>query len=119
MDIFNTAYKLTEETLESQLIYIMVEDNQIIGFFSIIPRQDIAQLSYFYIRRDKIGRGLGRKLWGYLLNLCKEKGFKEITGETEPGAMPFYTKMGATRVGTTRSKIDPGKLLPKFKFSLY
>ena len=119
MEIFASVYKLTGETLKNQITYLMVENNQIIGFFSIIPKQSAAHLDYFYIRREQMGKGLGRKLWNHLLNLCREKGFKEITGETEPGALPFYTKMGAIQVGTTKSKIDPNKDLPKFQFSLY
>jgi len=119
MEIFASVYKLTEETLKNQITYVMVENNQIVGFFSIIPKQRTAHLDYFYIRREQMGKGLGRKLWNHLLDLCGEKGFKEITGETEPGALPFYIKMGANQVGTTRSKIDPKKLLPKFQFSLY
>jgi len=41
-----------------------------------------------------------------------------LTLVTSPEASAFYEKMGATIIDFVRSKIDPGRLIPKLQYKL-
>ena len=120
MSRFCSMYQLTEQDLEENIVrkFTCRAGNEITAFFNIKPEGETAQLHHFYVRRDLIGRGLGRKLWKELIALCQEKGFQVIEGVTFPKALPFYLKMGAVQTELYKSRLNPTQLIPKFEFDL-
>ncbi len=118
---FASLYKLTAATLKENITYVMTGDcggENIVAFFCIKPEGHTANLEHFYVRRDLIGQGLGRKLWRQLIGLCWEKGFDKLEGVTFPKTLPFYLKMGASQKGSVKSKLNTGQLIPKFRFNI-
>ena len=115
---FASLYRLTEKYLAESIVWIMEADGTIIGFFCIKPAAEAHELDYFYIRRDRIGEGFGRRLWQHLQQVCRDQGISRLTWVTDPGALPFYLKMGAWEIGWTRSKINGKRLIPKLEYIL-
>jgi len=116
---FKSLYQMSKTDLDEGIVRIMEKDDgQITGFFCIKPAENSGELDYFYIKRDCIGKGFGRRLWEYLLQVCRDNKISELTWVTDPGALPFYLKMGAREIGRTRSKINGKRLIPKLKYFL-
>jgi len=117
---FASLYQLTETTLEKNIVRVLTFSNGegIVAFFSIKPENKTAHVDHFYVRRDLIGCGLGRKLWKHLVALCRQKNFNSLEGVTFPKALPFYLKMGAVQIKPVKSCLSPAQLIPKFKFDL-
>ena len=118
MGIFKEKYAIDEDFLRQSETYVMTDDEGIIGFFSIKNHGIEGTLEYFYIRVDQIGRGMGRKMWKLMLEVCLMLDVESLSWVTSPGAIPFYTKMGSNRVGEVSSTIDPSLKIPAFKFQL-
>lgn len=118
MSIFKDKYALDESFLKQSETFVMRDVEDIIGFFSIEKHGLEATLEYFYIKVDHIGSGMGRKMWNLMTEVCLMMNVERLSWVTSPGAIPFYTKMGATRVGEVCSKIDPTLKIPAFKFQL-
>ncbi len=117
---FATRYQLTGATLVENSVRVLTcsDEKNITAFFNIKAAGNTARLEHFYVRRDLIGCGVGRKLWKHLVVMCQEKGFKTLEGITYPKALPFYLKMGAIQTGLVRSSLNPDQQIPKFKFDL-
>jgi N-acetylglutamate synthase-like GNAT family acetyltransferase len=115
---FISLFQMNETDLNISIGRIIEKGGTIIGFFRIEPKGNSGELDYFYIRRDCIGKGFGHRLWLHMLQVCRDNGISELTWVTDPGALPFYLKMGAREMGWTRSKINGKRLIPKMKYSL-
>lgn len=118
MSIFKEKYALDDAFLKQSETFVMRDMEDIIGFFSIKKHGLEATLEYFYIRVDQIGQGMGRKMWNLMMEVCLMMNVESLSWVTSPGAIPFYIKMGSTRVGEVCSSIDPKLKIPAFKFQL-
>lgn len=59
-----------------------------------------------YIRHDKLGRGLGRKLLAALLAECEARGVRQVIAAiagTEPASVALHAKAGFVEVGRFKS----------------
>lgn len=65
-----------------------------------------------------IGQGVGKALWLRGVELAREYGAKRIEIHADPYAEPFYSAMGARRVGDVPSGSVPGRVLPRMHFDL-
>lgn len=77
------------------------------GFVSVDGAPPRGELGNLWVAPERIGTGLGRRLWKHALDTARAAGFTELTIESEPHAEPFYLAMGAERVGEI-----PGRTLP-------
>ncbi|HFC05563.1 MAG TPA: GNAT family N-acetyltransferase [Rhizobiales bacterium] len=66
----------------------------------------------FFIDPDWQGKGIGRLLWGKLLELATAKSLTELHLDSDPFAVPFYQAMGLKIAGETPSGSIPGRVLP-------
>jgi len=114
---FAEVFVMGENYLDNHTVFVTIRDNKISGFFSV-EENEVNELDFFYVRRDMIGRGVGREMWHYMLGLCRQKGIKELHWVTSPCAKPFYIKLGAEQVGTTRSIVDNNLIIPRLRYCL-
>ncbi len=113
MESFRRAYKLTESFINKNPVYVIEEQGRILGFYGIVPEKVVAELEYFYVGPECIGKGLGKLLWTHLVGYCKENGIAGISLVTSPQAVGFYTKLGAEQVGEIESLVRKGRMVPK------
>ncbi|MED3053119.1 GNAT family N-acetyltransferase [Bacillus thuringiensis] len=107
---------ITEEYIKNNFVYVLVNDNAKIGFFSFL-RNDKA-LDFLYIHPHYKGKGYGKILWEYVIEKANELGLKSFTIDSDPNAKGYYLKMGAQLIGETPSTVFKGRVLPLLKYDV-
>ncbi|MFJ8118430.1 GNAT family N-acetyltransferase [Bacillus mycoides] len=100
----------TAQYIENNHIYVMEENNEIIGFYSLSTIEQ--KLEALFIDPNCIGKGIGKLLWSHLLQQAKQLPIKEFTIDSDPYAEAFYLKMGAKRIGDIQSTVFSNRRLP-------
>lgn len=115
---FKELYKVTEEFINNNSTFIIEEDENIIGFYSILIEKNETSLEYFFIEPNYIGKGYGKLLWKHMIENCKNFRIKEFFIVTSPQAKEFYTKMGAVQIGEVESLVKKGRKIPQLIYNL-
>ncbi len=111
-----------ELTLSAQevdsLVVRLAEDPYgcIAGFYALDTLDhDEGELRLFFVDVAFIGTGVGRLLFDDLMQVAHTRGLRFLRLDADPGAAPFYERLGAQRVGDVESSSVPGRLLPSFQ----
>lgn len=68
------------------------------------------ELEHFWVRPDRIGRGVGRQLFAHMWQEILAMNGSSLRIESDPHAVGFYQRMGAQRIGEIET--SPGRFLP-------
>lgn len=90
----------------------------IIGFYSIDGHPPSGELVNLWVVPERIGTGLGRKLWQHAVATAGKAGYMSLHIEADPNAVGFYRAMGAEQIGEVPSGSLPGRVLPLLTFRL-
>jgi GNAT superfamily N-acetyltransferase len=90
----------------------------IAGFYSIDGEPPAGELGNLWVVPERIGTGLGRRLWQHAVATAAGAGYVSLRVEADPNAVGFYTAMGARQVGEVPSGSVPGRTLPLLTFRL-
>ncbi|MYX73839.1 GNAT family N-acetyltransferase [Streptomyces sp. SID3915] len=93
-------------------------DGRILGFTMLDGAPPEGALGMMFVEPDAIGQGVGRLLFGHAREQARRLGFTLLTIDADPNAEPFYTAMGAVRVGAVPSGSVPGRMLPLLELAL-
>jgi GNAT superfamily N-acetyltransferase len=100
-------------------VYLLENDQGIIGFYSLIPKSDEeVELHDLWVEPRYIGTGCGKQLWEHAMSAARRLGFHVVTFTADPYAEPFYLRQGAVRVGETASTIRADRKLPSMQYSV-
>lgn len=100
-------------------VYVLESDGKPLGFCSLIPIDSkTVELEDLFIEPDCIGRGYGKQLWDFAIEVARRAGFTRLTLVSDPYAEPFYASQGATRTGEKSSSAQPGRKLPIMQIRL-
>ncbi len=88
------------------------------GFVQVSVEGDAAQLEKLFVDPAAIGTGAGRALFDWAADVARAQGAVTLGIDSDPGAAPFYERMGARVVGTTPSEAIPGRFLPHLLLTL-
>ncbi|MFJ8883931.1 GNAT family N-acetyltransferase [Streptomyces sp. NPDC102402] len=94
------------------------EDGRVLGFTTLSGEPPAGALAMMFVEPDSIGRGVGRLLFEHTMAQARRLGFVRLTIDADPHAEPFYTAMGAVRIGATPSGSIPGRELPLLELVL-
>ncbi|MFI2782889.1 GNAT family N-acetyltransferase [Streptomyces sp. ALB3] len=94
------------------------EDGRVLGFTTLAGEPPEGALAMMFVEPDTIGRGVGRLLFEHTVEHARRLGFVRLTIDADPNAEPFYTAMGAVRIGATPSGSVPGRELPLLELGL-
>ncbi|MGF1879263.1 GNAT family N-acetyltransferase [Photobacterium frigidiphilum] len=112
MDIWLPDLLLNPENLIERTFWIMKENDEILGVFSLSSISDgIFELEDFWLLPSVMGKGLGRKMFQFVINYLKSNKVEKLVIVSDPNAEGFYQQMGATRVKLVGSKPE-GRMLP-------
>lgn len=82
---------------------VILDQEQIVATFALSPLSDVAvEIRKMYSIPSVRGKGLGRWMVSYLMQLAKENGYKEVELETASAlveAISLYQKMGFIEKG--------------------
>ena len=118
LDAYRHIYSLSEDYIRNHPTFVLEEDGEIFGFYSIIESDDEVTLEYFYLEPSYIGKGFGRILWNHLADFCMSRGILEFVFVSSPEAKGFYEKMGAFNIGEVNSLVARDRRVLKWQMVL-
>ncbi len=120
LDACRAELTVTPEDLNRLTVRVAESDGgEVAGFYAIGGGNEIhSEVCFFFVDLAFIGRGVGRQLFDDLVRTAREHGIPALRIDSDPGAAPFYARMGAVRVGDAPSNSIPGRTLPRYELRL-
>jgi GNAT superfamily N-acetyltransferase len=110
---------ITPHIIEQNETYVAFLDNVPVGFCAISIGDKKASVEHMWVLPDHMGKGIGAKLFLYMLSRCKEVGARTLEIESDPNAQGFYEHMGANKVGEVVGEVDgQPRVLPLLEIKL-
>ncbi len=114
MEACRDELEVTPETLAKGETWLCEDDTGLaIGFFDVRAEDGIAEVYALFVSPELIGSGVGGALWQKLESLANSMQLASIGIDSDPQALGFYQRMGATVVGEAPSGSIPGRSLPR------
>jgi GNAT superfamily N-acetyltransferase len=100
--------------------YVVAErGGRLIGLYALAPLADGAvDVLLFFVDPPFIGTGVGRAMFDHMAATARDLGHRTMVIEADPGAVPFYRRMGGRPAGTAPSGSIPGRVLPRLVYDL-
>ena len=118
LDACREELSLRPEALAETTVIVAEADGRIEGVSQLAVDGDRAELLKLFVEPRSIGCGLGRTLFEAAAADAKRRGAAWLRLDADPGAEPFYRRMGAVPAGTAPSGSIPGRVLPRLEFRL-
>jgi len=99
--------------LRSTSVAVAEQDSRPAGVAQIKIIGSEAILLKLFVEPTVLRSGIGRALFAWATDLAISHGADRLLIEADPGAAPFYRRMGAQDVGLAPSGSIPGRTLPK------
>jgi maltose O-acetyltransferase len=127
-EIWNDELTITKEYIEQNAVFVFVERENIVGFYSIVSVIDDFYagniwvkkgfwLEHLFVTPDYQHKGFGLMLMEHALNYCKENQIQKLRVFVDPYAKGFYEKLGATFIANSPSSIQ-GRDVPVYGFDI-
>jgi N-acetylglutamate synthase-like GNAT family acetyltransferase len=97
---------ISSEYVVTNPVFVAAKDDQILGFYALIIRQDKAELDHLWVAPAHIGSGVGKELFIHAMQSAALRNVSAVEILADPNAEGFYRKMGAHRIGEEVSEID-------------
>ena len=103
---------LHPKELGSSHLAVADDGGDILGLVQITVDGEEAELARLFVEPSAMGRGAGKRLYLWALEKSEALGARSLRIEADPGAQPFYQRMGAVLEGSAPSEVIPGRSLP-------
>jgi ribosomal protein S18 acetylase RimI-like enzyme len=118
LDACRAELTFRPEDVAARRIVVADSPAGVIGFYSIDGQPPSGELGNLWVVPERIGTGLGRKLWQHAVVTASMAGYTSLRIEADPNAVGFYRAMGAEQIGKVPSGSVPGRSLPLLAFRL-
>jgi GNAT superfamily N-acetyltransferase len=88
----------TPERLQELVVFVAESGGGIVGWASLIPKDEVGWLEDLWIDPAWMDKGVGSLLFRHAAEYAKGLGAGRMEWEAEPNAIGFYEKMGGTYV---------------------
>ena len=109
---------LSASDLKNDSIIVAEDDRGMAGVAHVSIDENGCYLEKLFVDTDRIGHGVGQILFGWAVNAARALEASELIVEADPGAAPFYEKMGCIPAGKAVSGSIEGRALPRFVYRL-
>jgi GNAT superfamily N-acetyltransferase len=110
---------ITPEFIEQYETYIAFLGDEPVGFCAISQEDEKASIEHLWVLPEHMGKGVGARLFKFMLSRCKELGTRVLGIESDPNAQGFYERMGAIKVGEIVGEVDgQPRILPLLEIKL-
>lgn len=109
---------LTERDLIGGRTIGVFDEKGLAGVAQIADDDDGTYLEKLFVDTDRMGAGFGRILFDWAKTAATNLGATELIIEADPGAAPFYERVGCVRAGDAPSGSVAGRVLPRFVLPL-
>ena len=118
-DAFMTACRseltLRSDELRSTHLQVAQRDTGVVGLAQVKIIGVDAELLKLFVEPAELKSGVGRLLFEWATARARDLGAIKMVIEADPGAAPFYERMGAREVGFTASPSIAGRMLPRLQ----
>jgi GNAT superfamily N-acetyltransferase len=121
-DAFMTACRteltLRPDELQSTHLQVAERDTMVVGLAQVKVIGADAELLKLFVEPALLRSGVGRLLFNWAAARARGLGAVRMIIEADPGAAPFYERMGAYHAGFAPSQSIPGRLLALMQMEL-
>ena len=109
---------LHPDELQTTSLQVAERDAAVAGLAQVKVTGADADLLKLFIEPALLGSGIGRLLFEWATAKARDLGATRMTIDADPGAAPFYERMGAHHAGFAPSGSIPGRMLPRMLMQL-
>jgi GNAT superfamily N-acetyltransferase len=109
---------LHPDELRTTYIQLAERDAIVVGLTQLKVANRDADLTKLFVEPALLGSGVGRLLFEWATAKARDLGAVRMMIEADPGAAPFYERMGARHAGFAPSQSIPGRMLPRLQLEL-
>ena len=118
MGKWNNNLTITIDYIETNSVFNLVHENQIIGYYSYLRLENNqVKLDNLFILPEYIGKGFGSFLMNDFLERMRNEKCQKIILDSEPNAEQFYQKIGFTKIGEFETSIK-NRFMPIMEMNL-
>jgi len=118
LDKFNSASYMENQTIDSKCLYFLISDNnEPVGYFSIEFREKELFLNKFYVKFSKRNKGFGRDAMNFIEEQAKLSGLPYITlrvNKLNTLTIQKYEKLGFRKTCSLVSDIGNGFVMDDY-----
>ena len=113
-----TELTLHPDELRTTQLQVAERDAALVGVAQLKVTGGDAELMKLFVEPALLGSGIGRLLFEWATERARALGATRMMIEADPGAVPFYERMGARHAGLAPSQSIPGRMLPLLQMEL-
>ena len=113
-----TELTLVPDELKSTHVQVAERGTIVAGLAQVKVTDTDADLLKLFVEPALLRSGVGSLLFEWATARAKSLGAVRMVIEADPGAAPFYERMGACHAGFARSQSIPGRVLPRLLLEL-
>ncbi len=106
MEIWKPQLTFSPEYFEENESWIALENDTLIGFYTLLDESGNSWLENLWILPDYMGKGIGKTLFLHAVDVSRGRGCKKLQLEADPNAIGFYEKMGMNKIGERQSEVE-------------
>jgi len=91
---------------------VAMTDRDMAGVAQVSAAPSGCFLEKLFVAPERMGEGIGRRLFLWASDCAESLGARTLVVEADPGAVPFYERMGCIRTGSVPSGSIPGRRIP-------
>lgn len=119
MEACRAELTVRPEAVAAGDVWVAEADGRVLGLCALAPvSPKEADALMLFVEPGAMGRGVGRALFAHMADEARRRGYATLVIDSDPGAAPFYARMGAAPSGTAPSGSIPGRFLPRFTHRL-
>ncbi len=106
---------MTPDKIAASDVEVAELDGTIAGVARLTFANREAELAALFVEPARQRSGIGRRLFDWAVDTCRERGATRMAIDADPGAAPFYRRMGARDAGVVPSGSIAGRMLPRLE----
>jgi GNAT superfamily N-acetyltransferase len=106
MEAWSAVFAFSPEYFETHESWTVVVDERPVAFCTLLVQEGIAWLENLWVLPEYMGRGVGKRLFLFAVDVARQRGFKRLRLESDPYAEGFYAKLGMFKIGERRADMD-------------
>lgn len=122
LDKFQNVIAIADQIENKGYLYYLIEENkQSIGYFAVIPEDEVLFLSKLYVHKDMRNKGIARKAVDFIKNIALERKLGKITltvNKNNIVPIAAYEKLGFVNTGPIVQDIGGGFIMDDYKMEL-
>lgn len=119
IEMFQSVEALKRQLREEHTFYMAVGENENVGYLACYPKEGKLYLDKFYLKKEVRGKGYGRKMMEFVMELGKSGGYPALflnVNKHNEESIALYQHMGFTLLRKEKNPIGEGFYMDDFVF---